>query len=276
MEPTCERNPQAEQMADESMVRNLAAQAEAIWPQERPLFEQGFGPGGPTRVLDLGCGTGEITARLADLWPRARVLGIDLLAEHLELARRRHPDKLDRLEFRVGDAYHLDLEDDHFDLGVCRHVVQAIPDPHLVLAELVRVTRPGGSIHVLAEDYGMMHFHPVDRDTDEFWRRGPMEFARQGNTDLRVGRATFTHLARLGIEDLTVDYVTVDTVRVPRSIFAEIWVAWKDGYSEAIARATELELEEVYANFDTMIAAIQDPHGYGVWHVPVIRGRVPG
>ena len=34
-----ELNPQAEQMADESMVRNLAAQAEAIWPQERPIFE---------------------------------------------------------------------------------------------------------------------------------------------------------------------------------------------------------------------------------------------
>ncbi len=35
-----ERNPQAEQMADESMLRNLAAQAEAIWPQERHLFER--------------------------------------------------------------------------------------------------------------------------------------------------------------------------------------------------------------------------------------------
>jgi hypothetical protein len=33
-------NPQAKEMADESMVRNLAAQAEAIWPQEKPLFDR--------------------------------------------------------------------------------------------------------------------------------------------------------------------------------------------------------------------------------------------
>jgi hypothetical protein len=35
-----ERNPQAEQMADESMLRNLAAQADAIWPQEQRLFDR--------------------------------------------------------------------------------------------------------------------------------------------------------------------------------------------------------------------------------------------
>ena len=35
-----ELNPQARQMADESMVRNLAAQAQAIWPQEAPLFDR--------------------------------------------------------------------------------------------------------------------------------------------------------------------------------------------------------------------------------------------
>lgn len=49
-----ERNPQAEQMADESMVRGLAAQAEAIWPQESAFFDRYTLPDG-ARVLDLGC-----------------------------------------------------------------------------------------------------------------------------------------------------------------------------------------------------------------------------
>jgi len=80
-------NPQAEQMADESMVRTLAAQAECIWPQERPLFERYRLPD-DCRILDAGCGTGEISSRLARLYSRASVLGVDVL-DVLALARMR-------------------------------------------------------------------------------------------------------------------------------------------------------------------------------------------
>ena len=83
-----ELNPQAREMADESMVRNLAAQAEAIWPQEQPLFERYGLPQGAT-ILDAGCGTGEITGRLAGMFPTASLLGVDIIDDHLALARSR-------------------------------------------------------------------------------------------------------------------------------------------------------------------------------------------
>jgi len=76
-------------MADESMVRNLAAQALAIWPQEAPLYARYALPRSP-RILDAGCGTGEIASRLAGLFPKALVLGIDIIDEHLALARSRY------------------------------------------------------------------------------------------------------------------------------------------------------------------------------------------
>jgi len=60
-------NPQAKQMADESMVRNLDAQPRAIWPQEVELFRRYALPS-EARILDAGCGPGEIASRLADLF----------------------------------------------------------------------------------------------------------------------------------------------------------------------------------------------------------------
>ena len=71
-------NPHVNQMADESMVRNLTAQIEAIWPQEELLYRR-YGLAGDLRILDAGCGTGEASSRLAALYPRARVLGVDIL-----------------------------------------------------------------------------------------------------------------------------------------------------------------------------------------------------
>src|ERR1700688_1596518 len=100
-------NPQAKQMADESMVRNLDAQARAIWPQEAPLIRRYALPAEP-RILDAGCGTGEAASRLAELFPRASVLGVDIIDAHLELARTRYARLAPRLRFEHQSIYELD------------------------------------------------------------------------------------------------------------------------------------------------------------------------
>jgi trans-aconitate methyltransferase len=76
---TGQRNPQAEQMAHESMLRNLAAQAEAIWPQESAFFARYVLPS-RARIADIGCGSGEITMRLAGRYGEAELVGVDILA----------------------------------------------------------------------------------------------------------------------------------------------------------------------------------------------------
>ncbi len=154
-------NPQAKQMADESMVRNLDAQARAIWPQEVELFRRYALPS-EARILDAGCGPGEIASRLADLFPRSHVLGVDIIDHHLNLARSRYSDLASRLSFEHQSVFELNAADRSFDLTVCRHVLHSIPHADRVIAELVRVTRGGGYLHMIPEDYGMLHFVVVD------------------------------------------------------------------------------------------------------------------
>jgi SAM-dependent methyltransferase len=267
-------NPQEAQMADESMVRNLAAQASAIWPQEAPLFDRYRLPEAP-RILDAGCGTGEIASRLARRWPGGEVLGVDVLEGSLRLARERHAGLAPRLRFEQRSVYGLGLPDGTFDLAVCRHVIQSIPRVEEVLAELVRVTRPGGRVHLLAEDYGMIFFQPRALDPADFWRDGPQQVGAATGTDMQVGRKAYGLLHRLGLRDLSVDYLVVDTLRVPRETVAAIWTAWRDGYADFIAEHTRFTRPEVVAHFDDMLATIRDPAGYGAWLVPVVSGLRP-
>jgi len=273
--PADPRNPQARQMADESMVRTLAAQAEAIWPQERPLLERyGLGPG--SRVLDAGCGTGEFAARVAALEAGVHVTGVDLIEASLETARQRHPALAARLDFVQGDAFHLAFPDCSFDLVACRHVTQAVPAPERLLAELVRVARPGGWVHVLSEDYAMLHMMSGPLDPDVLWREGPVNYTGRTGTDARIGRKTWSLLRRLGLEELRVDYAIVDTLRVSREVFAQILVAWRDGYAQALAEHSHLSLAQFQAHFDQVIASVRNPDDYAVWFVPVVSGRRPG
>ncbi|HEX4823796.1 MAG TPA: class I SAM-dependent methyltransferase [Candidatus Polarisedimenticolaceae bacterium] len=265
-------NPQYEQMADESMVRNLAHQAEAIWPQESAIF-RAYDLSGPLAVLDVGCGTGEITGRLAEMYPEATLAGVDLIEDHLRVARDRCASIGARVTFRTADAFALPFGEGTFDLVVCRHMLQAVPRPHEAMAEMVRVLKPGGRLHLLVEDYGMIQMAPTKLDADHFWKIGPPAFGRATGTDLHIGRDGFHHLKKLPVDEIRMHYVVVDTIRVPRETFAGIWEAWRDGYVDPIAQYTPFTREEALAYFDDMIACIRDPEGYAVWQVPILSAR---
>jgi SAM-dependent methyltransferase len=272
-----DRNPQAEQMGDESMARNLAHQAEAIWPQEHVLFDR-YALAGAIQVLDLGCGTGEITRRLADRYPQATLVGIDILESNLLLARRDSAAFAGRIRYEQGDAFALHHDDVSFDLVVCRHMSQAVPDFPLVLAEITRVLKLGGWLHLLSEDYGMLHMPVVERDgvqfdPDLFWNQNAIVYLRSIGCDGHIGRHSPALLAQAGYSDIALDFVTVDTLRVDRETFAGIMRAWRDGYTQVLAGASGRSTADVAADFDTIITSIETPPHYAVWHVPVVSGR---
>ena len=102
-------------------------------------------PDTATQVLDLGCGPGHWTARLAQRYSAtglpAQVFGLDLAPGMLERARAEHGD---RLGWLCGDAAHLPLADRSMDLVFSNLAIQWCPDLDTVLAELQRVLRPGG------------------------------------------------------------------------------------------------------------------------------------
>jgi len=99
------------------------------------------------RVLDVGCGIGLETARLARrVGPSGCVAGIDVSVPMIEEARRRAGSDGAQIEYAVMDAQHLDFPDAAFDLCRTERVLRYIEQPDRALREMARVVRPGGSV----------------------------------------------------------------------------------------------------------------------------------
>jgi ubiquinone/menaquinone biosynthesis C-methylase UbiE len=100
-------------------------------------------PRGDERALDSGTGAGTLALALAPLV--REVVGVDIVPELLERARRNAPANVTFVE---GEATSLPFEDGVFDLSCSRRTVHHIARPELAVAELTRVTVPGGRIFV--------------------------------------------------------------------------------------------------------------------------------
>jgi len=96
------------------------------------------------RVLDVACGSGN--AALTAAHRHAEVVGLDYVPALIERARKRAEAEGAAVDFRVGDAQALPFDDHAFDVVLSVFGVIFAPDQERAMAELLRVTRPGGRI----------------------------------------------------------------------------------------------------------------------------------
>ncbi|PSL55341.1 methyltransferase family protein [Saccharothrix carnea] len=97
-------------------------------------------PPTPATVVDLGCGTGSLTALLAEAGHHAR--GLDLSERMLAAARAKAPG----IDFRQGDASNPPYQPGSFDVVLVRHVLWALPDPATALARWRALLKPNGRL----------------------------------------------------------------------------------------------------------------------------------
>ncbi|HEV7865622.1 MAG TPA: class I SAM-dependent methyltransferase [Acidimicrobiia bacterium] len=106
-------------------------------------------PGG--RWLDVGCGTGALTATILALAEPSQTYGIDPSEAHVDHARRLIDDR--RATFEVGDAVSIPGAGERFDAVVSGLVVNFVPDVARAMAEMIRVAVPGGVVAAYVWDY---------------------------------------------------------------------------------------------------------------------------
>lgn len=109
------------------------------------------GVGGGERVLDVGCGTGSLTAELVRRGHGSSVVGLDYSAAYVDYVSEHVGGGC---QFLVGDGAMLPFPDGVFDRALSQLVLHFVPDPVSVIAELRRVTRVGGVVAATVWDAG--------------------------------------------------------------------------------------------------------------------------
>jgi SAM-dependent methyltransferase len=144
------------------------------------------------RVLEVGCGTGAITTDLADC-SAATIHGLDLSLSHLAFAAQQAA-----AGWTCGDALALPYVSGAFDLTCCHFLLLWVKEPAAALAEMRRVTRPGGAMLLLAEpDYGGRIDYPPELVLLGQWQREALK--RQG-ADVEMGRKLSALLTHAGLQ----------------------------------------------------------------------------
>ncbi|MBW4552811.1 MAG: methyltransferase domain-containing protein [Aphanocapsa sp. GSE-SYN-MK-11-07L] len=95
------------------------------------------------RILDLGCGTGTLIQTLLQIAPEVQVVGLDPVAEMLNLARQKLPTAV---ELKLGSATDLPFANHSFDVLVSTSAFHYIRDPEQAIQEMQRVLKPGGRL----------------------------------------------------------------------------------------------------------------------------------
>lgn len=174
-------------------------------------FVAGLTPPPSARWLDIGCGTGALTAAVLERCAPRSVDGVDPSVDFLARARVRLDD--DRVTLTAGDAAALPFGNDRFDLAVSALALNFVGDRRGALGEMRRVVRPGGTIAFYVWDYpaGGVGF------IDAFWKAAARLDPAAATLDeaARFPFCTETGLRRLcdraGLEEVTVAPIVIDT-----------------------------------------------------------------
>jgi len=142
-----------------------AQKPSAIQASKRLMLERiALAPG--EAVLDVGCGPGTDVFDMVELvGPAGRLVGLDASEVMIAEARRRAQQLQAPITFKVGEVYALPFPDGAFDVCRTERLLEHIPDAGQALAEMVRVTRPGGRILVFDFDWDTLIIDHPDKET---------------------------------------------------------------------------------------------------------------
>lgn len=204
-------------------------------------------------AIDLGCGPWGILDLLADrVGAQGRIVGLDADPRLVTTARELVADRaLGNVEIVLADARHTGLETGSFDVVHARTLLINVPEPALVVKEMVRLAKPGGWVLSFEPDCEPSICYPPNPAYQRLLEIFPQVFTRNG-ADWRIGRRLAELYRTAGLVDVQVEVrsdvypkghtrrtIRVDLIRSMRQYVVELGLASEDELDRLFAEALD-------------------------------------
>ena len=210
------KNPSAANELD-----RLRRQALAAWPMEE-LWLKGRGLSDGMQVLDIGCGPGFVSEKLALMNPTGVTTGLEPDPELARLAGERF-EANPALSLHHGSLARNRLPERYFDFAYARFVAQHLASPQHALSQVFRLLKPGGQVTLVDADDGLTLVHPEPPELLEVLRLSEAIQADSGG-DRRVGRKLPALLTEAGFTGVGFDVLPLTSLQLGRRTLFEL--AW--------------------------------------------------
>jgi SAM-dependent methyltransferase len=234
-----------------------------------PLFADFAGVDAGGAVLDVGCGTGALTAELGRRLGAERVAAVDPAPQFVELCRARVPGA----DVREGAVEELPFDDASFDAALAQLVFAFVADADRAVAQMRRVVRSGGTVAGCMWAAGEMEMLRA------FWEAaaaggGPTGGSPDARMRYRTREELEDLLRRNGLEGIEIERLAVETTY---DGFDELWSGFQTAAGPTASFYASLDDEARLRVRAALSATLGDPSGAFTMRAVAwaVRGRVP-
>lgn len=222
--------------------------------------------------LDVGAGNGAFTEVLATRAAPARMTGIDPSEAQIAYARQR--PSLAGSTFHIGDAQALPYDDAAFDASTMALAISFVPEPVRAAAEMVRVTKPGGSVSTYMWDLpgGGLPLAPLFRALNAIGKSGTMPPSAE--VSRREALHDLWHSA--GLAEVETDVIDID---VEFGDFDDFWTSVTLGVgpqARSVADLTKDEQQRLQTHLRASLPTAADGTIRYTATANAVKGRRPG
>lgn len=247
------------------------------WSQRlAPLFVEFAGVNRGQRVLDVGCGTGNLSFCLAGNPCIGEISGVDVSAIYIDHANNNNTSS--RLRFETGDACNLSFPDAWFDHSLSLLALQFVPDVDRAVSEMRRVTQPGGTVAAATWDTrgGFVAFRMTMDAAAMLGQHGNDQRALAYTRPLSRPGELAQAWRDAGFINVSQD---MRTIRMDFTTFSDFWASAEGGegpiaaFVRSLDRAAHAKLRDA-VRLAYLDGEIDGPRSYAAtaW---VARGEVP-